>query len=109
MGRVCPLIAASLLLATFLAGCARQEIATSGPRKKSIQVRLRLLNEVWTPPPYDHRNDGHWPTWWFGYDRLLDNNILHELQYPKLEQFLRSLGVEADPLAVWWGKGVSGG
>ena len=75
---------ASLLLVAILTGCGGQEKELSGPHRKSIQVRLRLLNEVWTPPPYSHRNDGHWPTWWFVYDRLLDNNMLHQPQYPNL-------------------------
>ena len=87
-----PLIAAGLLLATCLTGCARQEIDASGPRKKSIQVRAGLLNEVWTPPPYHHRNDGHWPTWWFVYDRLLDNDVLHQPKYPNLATHWESTG-----------------
>ncbi len=71
------------LICLMLAGCVLEADNTQ-PQKKSIQIRLRLLNEVWTPPPYSHRNDGHWPTWWFVFDRLLDNNLQHEPQYPNL-------------------------
>ena len=73
-----------LLLVAFAAGCADQESDDSRPVKKSIQIRLRLLNEVWTPPPYHHRNDGHWPTWWLVYDRLIDNDVRHKPRYPNL-------------------------
>ena len=55
-----------------------------GPPKKRIYVQSALLNEVWTPPPWDHRNDGHWPTWWFVYDRLVENNMDFQAEYPNL-------------------------
>ena len=85
VARAHPLIAAGIVLATLLpTGCGKRESEASDPGKKSIQIRLRLLNEVWTPPPYDHRNDGHWPTWWFVYDRLIDNDVLHQPRYPNL-------------------------
>ncbi len=77
------MLAALVFLGAHLSGCNLQA-EDSEPQKKSIQIRLRLLNEVWTPPPYNHRNDGHWPTWWFVYDRLLDNDVSHKPAYPNL-------------------------
>ena len=66
-----------------------------GPAKKRIYVRCSLLNEVWTPPPWHHRNDGHWPTWWFVYDRLVENNLDFEAEYPNLA---RSWDISQDRL-----------
>ncbi len=82
--RKTPLILfSSLALWAIALGCG-SSAEDQGPPKKRIYIRCALLNEVWTPPPWHHRNDGHWPTWWFVYDRLVENNLDFEAEYPNL-------------------------
>ena len=88
-----------LLLCAVLGACSEEEegpAATSAPAQKTIHVQAALLNEVWTPPPWSHRNDGHWPQWWFIYDRLLENNEQYEAEHPNLA---RSWEVSTDELS----------
>ena len=79
-------LAGLALLCAVLAACGGdgEERASADRGKKTIHVRASLLNEVWTPPPWSHRNDGHWPQWWFIYDRLIENNERHEAEFPNL-------------------------
>ena len=80
-------IAGLALLCAVLGACAQKAEEKSTPStrdQKTIRVRAALLNEVWTPPPWSHRNDGHWPQWWFIYDRLIENNERHEAEFPNL-------------------------
>ncbi len=80
-------LAGLILLCAVLGACAQkvEERSTPSARdQKTIHVRASLLNEVWTPPPWSHRNDGHWPQWWFIYDRLIENNEGHEAEFPNL-------------------------
>ena len=93
-----PAWVAGLLLCAALGACSEKEegsAATSARENKTIHVRASLLNEVWTPPPWSHRNDGHWPQWWFIYDRLLENNEQNEAEHPNLA---RSWEVSQDKL-----------
>ena len=82
-----PAWVAGLLLCAALGACSEKEegpAAISGQAQKTIHVQAALLNEVWTPPPWSHRNDGHWPQWWFIYDRLVENNQQYEAEFPNL-------------------------
>ena len=83
MNRIQSLILAGLTIWTVTLGCDGADDSQASS-KKTIYVRCALLNEVWTPPPWHHRNDGHWPTFWFVYDRLVENNTDFEAAYPNL-------------------------
>ena len=73
---------ACLAIWAAIPGCG--DPGDEGAKKKRVYVQSGLLNELWTPPPYQHRNDGHWPTWWFVYDRLIENSPDFEPEYPNL-------------------------
>ena len=74
--------AGSLLIATGLYAASTAETAMA--EKATIQMPGRLVYEVWTPAPWSHRNDGHWPQWWLVFDRLLENNAQHIPEIPSL-------------------------
>ena len=76
------LAAGSLLIATGLYAASTAETAVA--EKATIQMPGRLVYEVWTPAPWSHRNDGHWPQWWLVFDRLVENNAQHLPEIPNL-------------------------
>lgn len=83
MAAVGALAAGSLFLsATVLYAASAAE--TAAAEKATIQMPGRLVYEVWTPAPWSHRNDGHWPQWWLVFDRLLENNGQHIPEIPSL-------------------------